>query len=230
MIVQDESSNGSHSMHSRASQLDFVPSSQVPKQQYYKQQWKRKGADGVTSESNAKSRPVYKPPAVNKIKVIVLLEAAKLNESTLGKAIQAEFQQHEESPTDEKFQIRGVASPVEQQADSTPSENHLIRWTRSNLSAVDTLTTANIPAFEPFALLVAETEAFLTHMLASEDGYEFEQLGVYVESLFVQLKGSSTSYSKILALVDLDKAALKIQRKVILCFLQYKISTTEIAT
>jgi len=218
MIVQDESSNGSHSMHSRASQLDFVPSAQVPKQQYYKQQWKRKGADGVSSESNAKSRPAYKLPAVNKIKVIVLLEAAKLNESTLGKAIQAEFQQHEESPTDEKFQLRGVASPVEQQADSTTSENHLIRWTRSNLSALDSLTITNIPAFEPFALLVAETEAFLTQMLASEDGYEFEQLGMYVESLFVQLKGSSTNYSKILALVDLDKAALKIQRKVVVCF------------
>ena len=218
MIVQDESSNGSHSMHSRTSQLTVVPSAQVPKQQYYKQQWKRKGADGATSESNAKSRPVYKPPAANKIKVIVLLEAAKLNESTLGKAIQAEFQQHEESPTDEKFQLRGVTSHNEQQADSTPSENHLIRWTRSNLSAFETVTSNNIPVFEPFALLVAETEAFLTHMLESEDGYEFEQLGVYVENLFVQLKGSNTNYSKILALVDLDKAALKIQRKVRLCF------------
>lgn len=257
MIVQDETSNGSRSMHS-GSQLAFVPSSQAQKQQYYKQQWKRKGPAEPAVES-AKRMPAFRQNSVNKIKVIVLLDGATLNDSPLGTAIKAEFMQHEESPTDEKFQIRGLSSSNGASVDLTETTattsttsttttasaanmNPTIRWTRANLSGFDdaTLTTQSIPAFEPFVLLVAETETFLEQMLYSEDGIEFAQLGSYVQGLFVQANSNSSGSSsgtgggigississgtsggssnegcsKIVALVDLDKAALKVQRKV----------------
>lgn len=221
MIVQNEDSNGSYSRHS-ASQLDLMPSSQAPKQSYYKQQWKRKGnTESAHVEPSAKSRAV---PRLNssKVKAIVLMELSMMNEKPIGAAIKAEFQTHEESPTDETFQIRGFVQNLTSK-NANIIDNHMIRWTKSLLHSCygADLTLENVSTFEPFALCIADCEMFLERMLLSEDGLEFAHLGAHVMSLFAQLcnaTGASAfmpeEVSMIVALLDLDKTALKVQRKV----------------
>lgn len=241
MIVTDETSQNSHSMHSiqSMSQLDIVPSSQVPKQQnsYYANKFKRKDSNPKIGSIETTKNRTFKPHAVNKIKVIVLVDNQLLEETALGVAIKSEFQLHEESESDEKFQIRGIehikrisctdssstataTATAIGTADASPTTapaNYSIQWTRTSLTTYPTtipLRPAQITLFEPFTLLALHTESFLEHMLLASDNIEFEQLGAYVSGLFVQYVPNNTACSKIVALVDLEKAALRVQRKV----------------
>jgi hypothetical protein len=210
-MIFDETSNDSH-----GSQLQFVRS--------------QSAAAKNQSNRNAKKD---KPPKPVKVTACVVFSPDLIGDAAMNEAIQANFVHYSmRSEVDENGgRFHFYASPC----DTVTS----IRWTKQDLRGAN----PSEAQFEPYILQVIDNDTFIDLVLQSVNGFEFQQLGSHLEQLFqphVRVyqrsrvseaddadgsRSRSRSYckevavTKVMALINLDPAILKAQRKVGLCML-----------
>lgn len=94
----------------------------------------------------------------------------------------------------------------------------LIRWTHmSTNELVQSTSAVPVAAVEPFALLVQDSDQFLSLLLQSADGVDFDQLDAHIAGIQGTLLSEGLcprGTGLTLVLLDLDKAVNKLQRKV----------------
>lgn len=91
-----------------------------------------------------------------------------------------------------------------------------IRWARKAPEMNGSFSSQEI-TFEPFVLHIFPTDKFLELIMSSSDGISFAQLSAYLDDTVCSCSQPSSAYNNgkvnfIAALVDLDTAALRVQR------------------
>ena len=114
------------------------------------------------------------------------------------------------SSTQEKYFFCTVSSPLD----------YLIRWKKyPDVSAASSELQIPVGHFEPYALYIFPVAIFLELVMKSSDGVDFPDLASYLEEKLFSWRNDANDaecakVSFIIALVDLNNAALKVQQEV----------------
>lgn len=146
----------------------------------------------------------------NKCRIKMLIDIAKLSNSDKD-CIEKEFLDlvlAEPSEITEKYSYFAIKTSVA----------NLVRWTcmqDDELKRCHSFIPLN--KVEPFALVTVDCDIFLSLLLQSIDGIDFENLSKYITDLreeIVRDKLCPDKFSLIIGFMDLDKAIVKKQRQV----------------